>query len=130
MAIEIKTKFGNLYYEEMPMNEQALIDSKGIIIWCYDNDMVKNHIKDLESAETEQEFFDLLNTLIDDNGIYWGKNKKKVADELYSEIKDYEERNGRNIKERTTKKLVLDTISECANRIGKYYALCDYWDYF
>ena len=127
--LKIETKFGTLYITRGGFGYQ-LLDSKGIVIWDYDNDMPIRWRKYLKTCETEKEFFDTLNELIGDNGIYWGTNKKELAEELYQEIKDYEELNGRNVKERTTKKQVLDTITDCANKIGKYYVLCDYWNYF
>lgn len=127
--MKINTKFGKLFVEKGGFGYQ-LLDSFGYCMWDYDNDMPIRWKKDLEKCETEDKFFSALNELIGDEGIYWGKNKKKVAEELYQEIKDYEELNHRDIKERTTKKAVLETISECANHIGKYYVLCGYWNYF
>ena len=126
----IDTKFGTLYIQVGVGLGYQLLDSNGIVIWDYDHDMPIRHAKDLSNAKTEQEFFNTLNFLCNDEGVYFGTNKKKLAGELYQEIKDYEELNERNIKERTTKKLVYETITDCANKIGKYYALCGYWNYF
>lgn len=129
--MKINTKFGTLFTEEMPMNEYALIDSNGIVIWYFDNNAPVRWRKDLENCETEQGFFNTLSNLIGDEvGIYFGTNKKKLAEEIYQEIKEYEKLNGRSIKERTTKKNVLEVLTECANHIGKHYVLCDYWNYF
>lgn len=125
--MKINTKFGTLYAQRGGFGYQ-LLDSKGFTIWDYDNDMPMRYKKELESCETEQEFFDLLNILINDEGIYWGTNKKELADLLYEEINDYETRNDIDLK--TTKKFILETISSCANRIGKHYVLCGYWNYF
>ena len=125
----IDTKFGTLYFGRGGFG-YILYDSLGFTMWDYDNPMVLEHSEELENAKTEQEFFDTLNELISDNGVCWGTNKKKITDELYQEIKDYEELNGRDIRERTTKKFVLDTITDCANKIGKYYVLVGYWNYF
>lgn len=125
--MKVITNFGTLYIARGGFGYQ-LLDSKGIVIWDYDNDMLYHHRKELEKCETAQEFFDYLNELINDEGIYWGTNKKELAEALHKEISDYEELN--NYEERTTKKQVLDTITECANKIGKFYALCGYWNYF
>lgn len=128
--MKINSKFGTLFVAKGGFGYQ-LLDSKGIVIWEFDNNAPVRWRKDLETCETEKELFDTLSCLIGDEiGIYWGTNKKELAEELYQEIKDYEELNGRNVKERTTKKQVLDTITDCANRIGKFYALFDYWNYF
>jgi len=126
----VNTKFGTLYIAKGGFGYQ-LLDSKGIVICEYDNDMPIRWRKDLKTCETEQEFFDTLSELIGDEiGIYFGTNKKRLAEEIYQEIKEYEELNNRDIKERTTKKNVLEVLTECANHIGKYYVLCDYWNYF
>lgn len=125
--MKINTKFGTLYIARGGFGYQ-LLDSKGIDMYNLFETKPKTLISALKKANTIQEFFNTLNKLTDEIGIWYGTNKKEIVNGLYEEIKDYEERN--NYEERTTKKLVSEVINNCANRIGKYYALCSYWNYF
>lgn len=111
MAIKCETKFGELYAEEMPMNEYALMDSDEIVITYYDNDMPIKWLSDDTLAETndERKFFNLLAQLLNCFLIYDTSKSNLIEQVIKSGYSWYE-----------------SEIEEQIFRVGKHYFFVDF----